>query len=978
MGTTGVTGLRFTVLGPLQAWRGEQPITLGSPQQRAVLALLLLKQGRPASVDELVDAVWDQEPPPGAVSVLRTYVSRLRAVLEPGRPKNRPPAVLASVAGGYALHAPEGALDLTLFESRVHEARRLRAQGDHQRARDLLRCALDAWNGTPLAGVPGAFAEAERTRLTELRLGATEIRIELDVELGGHSDAVPELIALAAAHPLRERLRLLLMLSLYRSDRQAEALAVYHDTRRVLIAELGIEPGPAVRDLHRRLLTADPALAAPPKADESRGAAVRPAQLPGDLSDFTGRETETARVTAALSGAAGTAVPVAVLTGMGGAGKTVLAVHAAHTVSGRFPDGQLYVDLRGADGSPADPSAVLAGFLRALGEKDQGMPDSLEERAALYRSALAGRRVLVVLDNARDADQVRPLLPGSGGCAAVVTSRSALAALSGVTRVVVDVLRPQVAAALFTRILGDPRAEHERLAILRVADLCGGHPLAVRIVASRLAVRPDWTVTDTVDQLKDERRRIGELRIQGLGVEACFRLGYGELGTEQARAFRLLSLPAPSPLTLVEAAAVLGRPQEAAESLLESLVDVGMLESTGRRCYRFHDLLRLFARQRAQEEESADARQGALAGLLDLLLATARNAYGLLRPGHGVLRSLLPTEHPGVRFADEEEACAWGTGRLAPALEFVAQIAPTAPAGAADLVLALDPLFMAEHRWSELIPVARTVVAAARRAGDRRAEQRICYMLGGALMQVEELQSAHEVTSRAMELSEGIDDHTVHAMVLNVAGLLAMKRDVEGGGLDLGLRAVAEARAAQDRSVEALALGNVILECVRLGQVNELLLETALRQLDLYEALGDHHGRAYAHYRIGQVLRGLERPKEALSRFEECLERLGPNGHSFVRCAALLRCAESYLSLGEPQSAARYAERAIVLAREMDFERGEAHATQTLGDALDLAGHASWARACWERSLAVCLRLGMAEEATYIRGRLESQPADTP
>ncbi|MFD3653514.1 BTAD domain-containing putative transcriptional regulator [Streptomyces sp. NPDC058620] len=976
MAATGVTGLRFTVLGPFQAWRGENAVPLGSPQQRAVLALLLLRQGRPASVDELVDAVWDEDPPTGAVSVLRTYVSRLRAVLEPDRAKNRPPGVLVSVAGGYALHIPDGALDLTVFESRLHEARELRTQGAHRAARDLLRSALDAWKGDPLAGVPGASAEAERARLTELRLSATEIRVELDVELGGHSDVVPELITLAAAHPLRERLRLLLMLSLYRCDRQAEALAVYHDTRRILIAELGIEPGPAVRDLHRQLLAADPSLAAPRTAAEPRTAAVRPAQLPSDLTDFTGRQTETARVTAALSGTSGTAVPIAVLTGMGGAGKTVLAVHAAHAMSGHFPDGQLYVDLRGADGSPADPSAVLAGFLRALGEKDQGMPDSTVERAALYRSVLAGRRVLVVLDNARDAEQVRPLLPGSGGCAAVVTSRSALASLSGVTHVAVEVFRPQVAAALFTRILGGSRTEGERLAILRVVDLCGGHPLAVRIVASRLAVRPDWTVTDTVDQLKDERQRISELRLEGLGVEACFRLGYGELDAEQARAFRLLSLPAPGLLTLVEAAAVLGRPQEQVESLLESLIDVGMLESTARRCYRFHDLLRLFARQRAQEEESAAAREGALAGLLDLLLATARNAYSLIRPGHKVPVSLLPTEHRGVTFSDEEQAGAWGARQLDPALEFVAQIARTAPAGAADLILALDPLLMSEHRWRDVIPVARTVADAARRAGDRRAERRICYMLGGALMQTEELENAHEVTSRALELSVGTEDHTVHAMALNVAGLLARKRGYEGGGLELGLRAVAEARAAEDRSVEALAMGNVILQRVQLGQVDELLLDTALRQLDLYESLGDQQGWAYAHYRIGQVLLGLGRPAEALSRFEECLARLGPNGQSFVRCANLIRGAEAYLSLGQPQMAARFAEQAIALAREMNFERGEAHANQMLGDALDLVGHASWARACWERSLALCLRLGMTDEAARLRASLGPQVAD--
>ncbi|MEU8677793.1 BTAD domain-containing putative transcriptional regulator [Streptomyces sp. NPDC048560] len=976
METKGVTGLRFTVLGPFQAWRGEDAVPLGSPQQRAVLALLLLRQGRPASVDELVDAVWGEAPPTGAVSVLRTYVSRLRALLEPDRAKGRPPGVLVSVAGGYAVHVPDGALDLTVFESRLHEARELRARGAHRAARDVLRSALDAWTGAALAGVPGASAEAERARLTELRLSATELRVELDVELGGHSDVVPELRTLAAAHPLRERLRLLLMLSLYRCDRQAEALAVYHDTRRILIAELGIEPGPAVRDLHRQLLAADPSLGAPRTAPEPRPSVVRPAQLPSDLSDFTGREAETSRVTSALTGAAGTAVPVAVLTGMGGAGKTVLAVHAAHTVSAHFPDGQLYVDLRGADGSPADPSAALAGFLRALGEKDQSMPDSLVERAALYRSVLAGRRVLVVLDNACDVEQVRPLLPGSGGCAAVVTSRSALAALSGATHVGVDVFRPQVAASLFARILGGPRTEGERLAILRVVDLCGGHPLAVRIVASRLAVRPDWTVTDTVDQLKDERQRISELRIEGLGVEACFRLGYGELDAEQARAFRLLSLPAPSLLTLVEAAAVLGRPTELTESLLESLVDVGMLESTARRCYRFHDLLRLFARQRAQEEESAAAREGALTGLLDLLLATARNAYGLIRPGHKIPLSLLPTEHRGMTFADEGEACAWGARQLAPALEFVAQIAQTAPAGAADLVLALDPLLMSEHRWSDVIPVARTVVEAARRAGDRRAEQRICYMLGGALMQVEELGSAHEVTSRAMELSVGTDDPTVHAMVLNVAALLASKGGVEPDALELGLRAVGAARAAGDRSVEALALGNVILECVRLGQVDELLLDTALRQLELYEDLGDQHGRIHAIYRIGQVLLGLGRPAEALRRFEECLERLGPGGQSFMRCANLIRGAEAHLDLGQPQMAARYAERGIALAREMNYERGEAQATRMLGDALTLMGHESWARACWEQTLVVCLRLGMADEAGRLRGRLAPRPAE--
>ncbi|MGI5401200.1 AfsR/SARP family transcriptional regulator [Streptomyces sp. CA-135486] len=977
MRSTGVAELRFTVLGPIQAWRGDREVPLGSPQQRAVLATLLLKQGRPATVEELVDAVWDEDPPSGAVSVLRTYISRLRGVLEPDREKNQAPRVLVSVANGYAIRLHDGSMDLTEFEHHLHEARELSANGATPAARDLLRTALDRWKGVPLAGVPGPFADAQRSRLAELRLSATETRVDLDLELGGHRDVVSELITLTAAHPLRERLRLLLMLALYRCDRQAEALGVYHDTRHTLIEQLGIEPGPALRELHGLVLAADPSLSAPPAEPTPRTSAVRPAQLPSDLADFTGREVETARLSAVLLEDPGTAVPVAVLTGMGGAGKTTLAVHVAHKLSDDFPDGQLYADLRGVDGTPADPAAVLGGFLRALGEKDQGMPESLVERAALYRSILAGRRVLVVIDNAHDTEQVRPLVPGSGSCAAIVTSRSRLAALPATGRVSVEVLRPRVAAALFARIVSGPRTAAERLAILRVVDLCGGLPLAVRIVASRLAVRPEWSITETLDQLKDERQRLGELRIEGLAVEACFRHGYGQLDEEQARAFRLLALPAPNTFGLVDAAAVLDLPPERTEPLLESLVDVGMLESPTRRRYRYHDLLRLFARQRAQEEESAATRAAALTRLLDLLVATARNAYCLIRPGHTIPVSLVPTEHRGVTFADAEEACAWGARELTAALEVVEQVAHTDTAGAADLILALDPVLMAEHRWGDVIPVARTVAAVARRTGDRRAERRVSYMLGGALIWVDDSAGARDVTSRAVDLSVGTSDHTVHAMALNVYAILHGHAGRGREAVELGGRAVTIARAIGDRSVEALALGNIIQARLELGESDRSLLGDAKRQLGLYESLDDQHGRVLALYRLAQVVRRLGWPEEALRRHQEILENLGADGQRFIQAATLIRGAETYLDLGQPESAARFAERGIALSRELSYYRLEVIGARTLGDALIRMGHQSWARACWQQAHDICIRLDMADEdeAERLRHRLLTEPA---
>ncbi|OMI36047.1 AfsR/SARP family transcriptional regulator [Streptomyces sparsogenes] len=595
--------LRFTVLGPVRVRRGEEELAAGRPQERALLCALLLRRGRTATAQELVDAVWGGKPPRSALPTLRTYAFQLRRTLGPG--------VLVSDSGGYALHTPADALDLMVCESYEAQARSARAAGDSPRARSLLHQALALWRGEPLGGVPGPYAQAQRARLAEWRLTLLQARLELDLDLGHHTEALAELTALSVEHPLWERLRALQMLALYRGGRQAEALRVYADIRHLLAEELGVDPGPELTELYRNVLCASPALAPAPSPRRPPAEAAGPyhapraAQLPAEPADFTGRDTLVRRLTGRLAGAPDPVPPVLALRGPGGVGKTALALRVAHAVRGHFPDGQLYADLLGQDPAPADPAAVLGAFLRALGIPAPAVPDGTPERAALYRSTLAGRRVLVLLDNARAGAQVRPLLPGAPGCAVLVTSRARLADLCGAHAVDLDVMSPGEALVLFARVIGEERAAAEPEACRKAVAACGFLPLAVRIAAARLAARPAWTVAALAALLADERGRLDELRIGDLAVASCFASAYGRLAPEQARAFRLLALADGPELSATTAAALLGRDRRdpSVGALLESLVDSGLLESPAPGRYRYHELLRLYARHRADVED---------------------------------------------------------------------------------------------------------------------------------------------------------------------------------------------------------------------------------------------------------------------------------------------------------------------------------------------------------------------------------------
>ncbi|MFF7319464.1 BTAD domain-containing putative transcriptional regulator [Streptomyces albogriseolus] len=956
--------LRFGVLGPVRAWRGDVPVATGSPQQRALLAALLLREGRTATAAELIDALWGEEPPSQALAAVRTYASRLRKVLDAG--------VLASESGGYAVRGlGEGALDLAAAQELAAEAEKARNTGDLYRARDLLGQALALWDGETLAGVPGPYAEAQRVRLEEWRLQLLETRLDMDLEQGCHAEAVSELTALTAAHPLRERLRELLMLALYRSGRQAEALAVYADTRRLLADELGVDPRPRLSELQQRILEADPALVEPPaRQPASEPAPVRPAQLPATVPDFTGRAAfvrELGEVLASATGDQGQVMAVSALAGIGGVGKTTLAVHVAHTARDAFPDGQLYVDLQGAGARAAEPETVLGSFLRALGTPDSAIPDSLEERAALYRSVLDSRRVLVLLDNARDAAQVRPLLPGTAGCAALVTSRVRMTGLAGAHLVDLDVMAPEEALALFTKIVGEERVRSEREAALDVVAACGFLPLAIRIAASRLAARRTWTVSFLAAKLADERRRLDELQAGDLAVAATFELGYGALDAAQARAFRLLGLADGPDISLAAASALLDLAADATEDLLESLVDTSLLESAAPGRYRFHDLVRLYARACAERDEQPPAeREAARSRLLDYYLATAVRVYGIERPGDRTVAHLEKGRFEGEEFGGAAKALDWLHSEAGPLLACVQQSLDAAMVRrAVDLLVAAIDLAESGVDSRQYRKTARAACEAAAALGDARAEVRARVTVAQVLSQAGRFDAAEEETRRADALLREADDPWANGTAPNQLGIIALctarYADAEG----YFLRAIDAFRADGNRPGEASAVCNLSRTLASMGRSGEAV-ELARRGVEIYDELGMSVRLANARYASGIVLSQAGRSSEALAQLDEALCIFAENRQSLWEGTTHYRIAEVHLRAGRPARAARHAEQALAMGC-IGGDWMRANALTLLGRALDTLDHGDRARACWREALTLYDESGSAEAAQVRR-----------
>ncbi|MFF5130617.1 BTAD domain-containing putative transcriptional regulator [Streptomyces syringium] len=961
--------LRFTVLGPVRAWRGDELLHSGSPQQRALLAALLLRGGRTATAPELVDALWGEEPPHAALAALRTYASRLRKAFGPDAD------ALVSESGGYAIRVGPGGLDIDTAERLAGEAEKARAAGDRCGARRLINDALDVWDGEPLAGLSGPYADTQRTRLEEWRLSLLETRLDLDLEVGCHAEAVSELTALTAAHPLRERLRELLMLALYRSGRQAEALAVYADTRRLLADELGVDPCAELSELQQRILQADADLTIHFSADDRPTAGptfVRPAQLPATVSDFTGRTAFVHELSDQLATAEGRVMAVSAVAGIGGVGKTTLAVHVAHAARHHFPDGQLYVDLQGTGPVVAEPEAVLGSFLRALGIPDSGIPDGVEERSALFRSTLDGRRVLTLLDNARDAAQVRPLLPGTEGCAALVTSRSRMVDLAGAHLVDLDVMSPEEALVLFTRIVGTERVGAERDAAMDVVAACGFLPLAIRIAASRLAARRTWTVSVLARKLGDERRRLDELRAGDLAVKATFELGYGQLEPAQARAFRLLGLADGPDFSLAAAAAVLDLDPDDTEELLESLVDTSLLESAAPGRYRYHDLLRLYARACAERDEQPPAeREAAMSRLLDFYLATAAGVYVLERPGDQLLAHLTPTTHPGLTFTDRGAASDWLFAEAGCLLACVRQHANTAGLTlrrAVDLLLAAKDLAESGADSRQYEQAATALLAATQAAGDGRAEGRARTVLTHVHSLAGRFDQADEQARHAVLLGRACGDPIPCCYASNNRGIIAIYQHRHQDAETYIGQALAAFRADGNLPGEASALSNLSRTHLDMGRIQSAV-SLAEQALAIYREINVSWRHANGLYAYGVALTRAGRHDEALAQLTEALPVFRDNRQRLWEGMTLFRMAELYFAVRKPAQAAAHAEQALAQLRGIGGEWRRGNVLTVLGRCLDALGQPGRAHACWAEALAIFEQLG-SSEAADVRGLL--------
>lgn len=717
--------MRFFVLGPLAVADDDGDIAMDSAKQRRLLAYLLSRPGVPSTMDALTDALWDGAPPQSAHKALRWHIHRLRRVL-------RAPQRVRWHEGGYLLDFSSEECDSQRFE-RLHRegAAALRAD-DLATAERTLRQALALWHGAAYAGLTdNRWLRTEADRLEELRLSALEDSCQAGLALGRHHDLIPELTGLVADNPLRERFREQLMLGLYRCGRQVEALQVYREGREALVAELGIEPGVGLRRLEHDILNADPDLDLPEPTPPHGGAARsagRPAELPPANRAFTGRAQERQELIEGLTPHGSQAVPIVAVSGAGGSGKSDLAVHVAHLAAEHFPDGQLYVNLHGATphARPLEPAEVLARFLRSLGAP--GASGDVNELAAWFRSKVADKRMLVVCDDAHDAAQVRPLLPGGSGCAVLITSRRRLVSLDGAAHLRLGALDDDDAMSLLTGTIGPERVAADPESTAEIARLCGRLPLALCVAAARLNIRPNMTVGQFAEQLVAADQRLDELEVDDKAVRASLAVSYRDLecdafGAEAARLFRMWGLLEASDVGVETAAALAEVSPGRAGLLLDLLVDARLAENGAPGRYRMHDLLRLYAAERARSEESESARTAAVERAMRCYLTCARAAARLLEPAiswEGDL-ALPDLEYPGVSPQTWKDASRWLESECAN-LESVARQAALSPGDvprvASALSACLYPMLHQRGRWREKLGLSREAVKVSERLGD--------------------------------------------------------------------------------------------------------------------------------------------------------------------------------------------------------------------------------------------------------------------
>jgi DNA-binding SARP family transcriptional activator/tetratricopeptide (TPR) repeat protein len=984
--------VEFRVLGPLEVLAGDRRIDLGGSRQQIVLACLILEANRVVPIARLIDAIYGNDVPSTARVQTQICISALRRLFAlHGRPE-----AIVTRSKGYVLQMEHGALDLHHFDDLVTRARRARDARLPEEAVRHYRAALQLWRGHALQDIDSRLLQAAVSRHNERRIAVNEDCIELELGLGHHHDLVGELTDLIAEYPLRERLRGQLMLALYRSGRQAEALEVYRSARRTMIEELGIEPNEWLQQLERGILTSDVSLQTPPLAPvvpvgpepfiaiqpESRvrlPAVGTPCMLPTDIGDFMGRIKQVDAIQQHFAVAQDNpdqlAVPVIVLMGKPGVGKTTLAVHVAHRVSDNFLDGQLFADLHGRGSERVGPMQVLERFLRPLGVPGAVMPEGLEERAEMYRDLISDRRILIVLDNVEGEGQVMPLLPGDRKSAVMITSQGRLSGIPGAIHIEVGVFELTQSVELLSRIIGVDRVCAESDAADDLAELCGHLPLALRIAGARLAARPHWSIQQLVDRLDNETRRLDELKHGGMGIRASISLAYDAVDGEARRLFRRLAVVDFPALSGWVGAALLDLPLPEAQDLLDDLADAQLVEATGlgsglHSQYGLHDLIRVFARERLIEEESAAERNAALERVLGALLFLSSEAhrrfYGgdFLQVKSAACRWPLPDMlveqlvSPPLPWFEREK------------LTIVAGIRQAAQAGFVDLCwdLAITAVTLFESRiylndWRETHEIA---LAATRQADNQLGEAAMLYSTGTLYIVEQRYADARRELEDAVALFQAVGNEQGQAhAVRNLAFL-----DRISGDLDEASRHYEQALEVFHRNGDLVAAAYVLhnLAQVRLesGQSDEAKRMLA-EALELSQRGGSTRVEAQVLHRFGSTLLQEGDCTDAVELFGRALEAVRGIGDPIGEAYALHGLGMAHLSAGSFAAAGEALNDALTHAKDTGERLIEAQISLGLGE-LALAG-ATPAQAVVHLRRALDLFCGIRAPKLEVRAR---------
>ncbi|HJP77904.1 MAG TPA: BTAD domain-containing putative transcriptional regulator [Pseudonocardiaceae bacterium] len=942
--------IRFAVLGPVRVWRGGEEVAGGPPQQRAILALLLVRAGAPVSMSELIELLWPTDPPTSAANVVHRYIGTLRRQLEPHLPTRHAGRWLIRQVGSYRLNVDANSLDLLEFRERVHTARGLAAKDQADAAVEAFVAALSLWRGPCLAGIDVSgsaqttFTEIDRERIT-VALEAADAALSV----GRSRKVLAALREVAALNPLDEPLQARLMLTLAGSGYQAEALSAFRAVSARLSDELGIGPGAELRAAHQRVLrqqvgqptAASAAVATPPTEAQAAPPSVAspvilPAQLPPDLPMFTGRRAELARLTALLDPErARTTMPIITIDGIAGIGKTSFAVHWAHRLAEQYPDGQLYVDLRGFDPSGAvlGPSKALRGFLDALGVSAQRIPDSVEAQAGLFRSLLNGRRILIMLDNARDVAQVRPLLPATAGALVIITSRNQLSGLittHAARTLTLDQFSIDESREVLTRRLGPHRFAHEGAALDEIINWCAGLPLAMAIVAARATIHPNMPLAEIAGELRDARTRLDAFSADddvAADLRAVFSWSYRLLSQSAGRLFRLLSVHAGPDISRNAAASLLGVRRREVRQLLAELTSARLLVEHYPGRYEMHDLVRVYAAELSAQLDGDEERRQALGRLFDHYLISAQRAQLRLHPLY------LPTEPPPPRAgvtpedcADQAAAMTWFTEERQVLTSAVKHAATTTGLRdyAWELALRQQQFFQlsgAYHDWAALM---RTALQTAREERDVSAQARTHRSLAGAYHFLRHNEQAIEHLTSTCALFHQLGYRLEHAYV-----------------------------------------------CVNFGAIRRAMgqVEASMRHyrdaLELFREMGNFKGQATAlegigwcETKAGNTCVAIGLIEESMALFGRIDDQVGV-GYSWTGLGKLRQ------STGEHEQAIEYLTRAITLFVGIGDRANTADCMLWRGDSRAALGDVSGAREDWQRALDTMddLELPLADEA---------------